>query len=384
MSFGRIAVYCFYDKDGNVGRDVFYLLNDLKKNIDYLIVVVNGKLSDEKIFQGIADEVVVRENSGYDAGAYKKIILDEKYMGMIKKGRELILCNSSFLGPFVPFAEIFEKMEKSDADFWGISSYARGIIEHLQSYFLVFRRSVLCGGELYGYFRDCIQEGFMGYTEVCAVFENGLFQCLAEAGYSYDAYVKGITCHNYKNPYGSLAIDRMPVIKKKIFSQEYFEEKSVLDVLSYLSQNYEYDIGLMLEAAEQIYHVSIEPGKLAAHRIGTVSADWKDGLRKEKREVIGRFVEDNEEIYIYGAGVAAKSMYMAFFSYRNRQKLKGFIISDDQVMREKYLSGYPVYKFHEVENICEAAVIVGLEKENCRKVRDGLSGIKRLIYLWDE
>lgn len=384
MSFNRVAVYCFYDKDGNVGRDVFYLLEDLKKNVDYLIIVVNGKLNNENAFRGIADVVVIRGNSGYDIGAYRQIILDKKYIEMIKSAGELVLCNSSFFGSFIPFGEIFEVMKKSNADFWGISSYARGIIEHLQSYFLVFRRKVLCGSELYGYLKDHIQEEALSYTEVCAVFENGLFQCLVEAGYRYDAYAKGITCHNYKNPYGSLAIDRMPVIKKKIFSPEYLDEKSILDVLSYLSQNYEYDIGLILEAAEQLYHVSIEPEKLAAHRIGTVSADWEDGLRKDKREAIRAFVEENEEIYIYGAGVAAKSMYMAFFSYRNRPKLKGFIISDDQVIREKYLSGYPVYKFHEVKNVCDAAIIVGLEKENSRKVRNNLSEIKRLIYLWDE
>ena len=73
MSYDRVAVYCFYDREGNVGRDVFCLLEDLKRNIDFLIIVVNGKLNNENVFQGLADEVVIRGNSGFDAGAYKRI-----------------------------------------------------------------------------------------------------------------------------------------------------------------------------------------------------------------------------------------------------------------------------------------------------------------------
>lgn len=384
MSYDRVAVYCFYDREGNVGRDVFCLLEDLKRNIDFLIIVVNGKLNNENVFQGLADEVVIRGNSGFDAGAYKRIIFDEKYASIIRNAEELVLCNSSFFGPFIPFSEIFGKMEKNDADFWGISSYERGIIEHLQSYFLVYRKKVLRGDVFFAFFEEYIQEETTDYTEVCAVFENGLFRRLVEAGYGYDAYVKGITCHNYKNPYGSLAIDGLPLVKKKIFSREYFSEKNALDALSYLSQNYEYDVRLILEGAEQIYHISMELESVTSHKPGAVSADWKEGIRKEKREAIGKFVEENKRIFIYGAGVAARSLYMTFFSYKNRPRLEGFVISDDQTVKEKSLSGYPVYKFHEVKDIHEAAVIVGLEKENSRKVRSSLSGIERLIYLWDD
>lgn len=380
----RVAIYCYYDKKGVVGRDALLLLKDLKKSVDYLIVVVNGILNQEKAFQSIADEVVMRENSGYDSGAYKRILLDEKYTEIFKKADELVLCNSSFFGPFISFAEIFRVMEDRQVDFWGISSYARGIVEHLQSYFLVFRRRVLDGDVLYNYFRSYVCEATRDYMEICAVFENGLFQCLTEAGYCYDAYVKGISCHNYKNPYGSMAIDRVPVLKKKVFSKEYFVEKNILDALSFLNREYEYDIGPVLEGAERIYDVSIQQEKVTAHVAGAAAADWADGLRVEKREEIRKLVAESQVIYIYGAGVAGTSMYMTFFSYKDRQKLKGFVVSDDQMPgRNKWL-GYPVYRLCEVHNISDAAVIVGLEKENSRKVRKNLNGVKRLVYLWDE
>ena len=42
-----MAIYFFYDKDGIVDGYVDYFLEDLKKNLDRLIVVCNGKLTSE-------------------------------------------------------------------------------------------------------------------------------------------------------------------------------------------------------------------------------------------------------------------------------------------------------------------------------------------------
>ena len=41
----RVAIYFFFDKDGIVDRYVKTVLTDLKRNIDRLIVVVNGNLT---------------------------------------------------------------------------------------------------------------------------------------------------------------------------------------------------------------------------------------------------------------------------------------------------------------------------------------------------
>ena len=70
----RVAIYFFYDKDGIVDGYVDYFLEDLKKNLDRLIVVCNGKLTSEgrKKFSKYTSEIIVRENKGFDVWAYKE------------------------------------------------------------------------------------------------------------------------------------------------------------------------------------------------------------------------------------------------------------------------------------------------------------------------
>ena len=70
----RIAIYFFYDKNGVVDKYVNYFLEDLKKNIEELVIVCNGKLNSEgrKEFLKFTDKLIVRENKGFDVWAYKE------------------------------------------------------------------------------------------------------------------------------------------------------------------------------------------------------------------------------------------------------------------------------------------------------------------------
>lgn len=65
--FKRLAIYFFYDKDGIVDRYIQYFLKDLRDNLDYLLIVSNGKLNSEgKIILEKYGEVLERENKGFD------------------------------------------------------------------------------------------------------------------------------------------------------------------------------------------------------------------------------------------------------------------------------------------------------------------------------
>ena len=137
-----------------------------------------------------------------------------------------------------------------------------------------------------------------------------------------DAFVKKISCDNYSNPYGSLAVDGVPVIKKKIFSAQYFEEAKALDVLNFALDHYRYDLGTLLESVEQIYGLTIRQERVKVHIRGPV---WTDGflpLRKKKKEDIKQFIHDHGAVFIYGIGAAGRGIYQTFFSYENNPKLK--------------------------------------------------------------
>ncbi len=382
MGCDRVGIFCFYDRHGQAGRDVCVLLEELKKNVDLLVVVVNGQIDNKDALESCADDIVIRDNRGYDAGAYKRVLFDQKYADMIKSSKELVLCNSSFYGPLIPLADIFDAMEESAADFWGISGFEGDLIEHIQSYFLVFRQKILRGEVFFQYFLKHIQEDTQDYFGVCSSFENGLYECLVDAGYVPDAFVKKISCDNYSNPYGSLAVDGVPVIKKKIFSAQYFEEAKALDVLNFALDHYRYDLGTLLESVEQIYGLTIRQERVKVHIRGPV---WTDGflpLRKKKKEDIKQFIHDHGAVFIYGIGAAGRGIYQTFFSYENNPKLKGFIISDDQESEKATLFGYPIYRLREIEGTVKA-VIVGLGDLNSRVVRNYLREWKNVIYKWD-
>ena len=119
----RTAIFCFYDKMGVIGEDDLFLLKELNECASYVVVVVNGELKNRDNLQYLADKIIYRKNTSYDAGAYKEALLKQECREVIEKSDELILCNNSFWGPFVHFSCIFKEMEKSKADFWGLNDY---------------------------------------------------------------------------------------------------------------------------------------------------------------------------------------------------------------------------------------------------------------------
>jgi rhamnosyltransferase len=69
----RLAIYFFYDKDGIVDDYVLYVLRDLMEDISSLMVVCNGKLTQQgrEKLESITPRVLVREDKGFDVWAYK-------------------------------------------------------------------------------------------------------------------------------------------------------------------------------------------------------------------------------------------------------------------------------------------------------------------------
>ena len=139
----RVAIFSFYEQNGCLTKSVEHTLVDLRKVVDYLIVVVNGSLREPNRMAQLVDEVIVRENKGYDAGAYKRILMNERIYQIIKQCEELVLCNDTFYGPFISFDEIFQRMKDSKADFWGINLSDNGWLSFIQSYFIVFKKKII-------------------------------------------------------------------------------------------------------------------------------------------------------------------------------------------------------------------------------------------------
>lgn len=266
----RLVIYFFYDADGIVDRYVPYMLEDVKKNCSELFVVCNGKLTPEgrETFQQFTPNIMVRENVGFDVWAYKEA-LEHYGWDKLAEYDEVVLMNYTIMGPLYPFAEMFEKMNKRDLDFWGITKHHKVdfdcfetckykyIPEHIQSSFLVIRQSLLQSDK----YQTMWQKMPMihSYAESVGFYEAIFTKDFTDFGFKSDVYVdttdlEGYTRYPLMMMADELIINRhCPVIKVKSFSQDYRDilgdtvGNCTVDAFNYIKNNCDYDIDLIWE-----------------------------------------------------------------------------------------------------------------------------------------
>lgn len=268
MKFKRIGIYFFYDKDGIVDEYNIVLLEDLKKNLEKLLVVVNGNLNDEGRlkFEKVADEILVRENKGFDVWAYKEGI---EHLGWeeIEKYDELVQLNFTNYGPIYPFSEMFESMERRNVDIWGIvmrygfdydpygiCKYGY-IPDHISSSFTVIRKSLMKENEFRKYW-DEIDE-INSYEESVCKHEAIFTEHFRRKGYKIGNYIESDDLKDYWDyplmlmPLEIIKNRRCPIFKRKTFYNLYEEvfiagyENSARDLYEYIRSETDYDINLI-------------------------------------------------------------------------------------------------------------------------------------------
>ena len=80
----RLGIYCFSATSMVMPHPfIKTFLDDLMDNLDDLVVVVNGQLSDQarQLFSEYTKTIIVRENKGLDVAAYKQAILTPSVAG---------------------------------------------------------------------------------------------------------------------------------------------------------------------------------------------------------------------------------------------------------------------------------------------------------------
>ena len=265
----RVAIYFFYDKDGVVDRYVNYFLEDFKKNLDRLIVVCNGKLTPEgrQEFSKYTNEIIVRENKGFDVWAYKEGI---EYIGWdnLKNYDELIMLNMTIMGPVYSFKEMFDEMDsRKELDFWGITKFHKfpvdpwGLIkygyipEHIQSHFIAVRKPMLTSYE----FRQHWEKMRMinTYFESVSYHESIFTKKFNDKGFKSDSYInsddlKDFTDHPIIDyPKKIIEEKRCPIFKRRSFFNPYDDfltrsmGRSSLELFKCIEENTSYDVNLI-------------------------------------------------------------------------------------------------------------------------------------------
>jgi len=187
----RIAIFIFYDPQGIVDDYVPYFLERLKPFLKNLIIVVNGELTAEgrKKLKPFTKNIFVRENIGYEPGAIKDVLFKFYGMSKILEHDELLICNDTFYGPFFDIKELFDKMDKTKCDFWGITEQAarkNHHPKHIQSYFYNIKKSLLHNKHFINFFEklplpDNKQKAINNY-------EIAMSQFFLKADFSYAAF----------------------------------------------------------------------------------------------------------------------------------------------------------------------------------------------------
>ena len=275
----RYGVFVFCDKDGIVDEYNIYFVKELKKQLSYLMVICNGDISEEgkAKFENIADEVMVRPNEGFDITAYN---IGIKKCNYNSDGRydEIVICNSTMFGPFYSFSEMFNTMKNKDLDFWGITNFHEvpfdpfgtvkyGMLpKHVQSFFMVFRKSLTQSESFSEYWRKMPQittyEQAIGYHE--AIFTKEF----ADKGFLWDVYANTDDLEGYTydplRDFPRLMIEKRkcPVIKKRSFFHEYGEALSrsagegTREAMEYIEKYTEYDTSMIWKNILRLQNMS--------------------------------------------------------------------------------------------------------------------------------
>lgn len=365
----RLGIYIFYDKDGIVDDYVMYFLNDLKTVVRDLIVIVNGELAEESRnkLKSITEEVVIRENVGYEMKAYEYVFLDYLTIERQKSYSEIVMCNNSFYGPFIPLKKIFSEMETAEADYWGMGITDWGYFKVLPSFFVVYRSNIIQTDFLYDYFNKYKEYDITGFFDVVALFEYGLCGALNAKGFKRAVYASYDLRWILEYPDIYACDLGFPMLKRKVAER---------GTLARLERTLEYIKSNVPQWTNPI-------SNNLKRQYGT---DYKSSMPKEDKvdfykpiitmDTIIDFVKKHKDIYIYGAGVLGRKVYMAYREYFIN--FKGFIVSQKDI-NVPALWGHEIYEAGEIQE--GSAIIIALSRNNTREVYEALKG-KNNSYLY--
>ena len=186
----RLIVYSVFDRDGRVDDFIVHSLPALREHAARILVVVNGALSPDSrtALESVADEVLQRENEGFDIGAHRAAL--HRLGGEIAQYDEIVLTNDTWYGPTRPWAPVFERMGRTACDFWGLTDHGpsrsnpftrRGVAPyHQQSYWIAVRRSMFLSAEWARYWAEL--PPLRTYVDAVVAHELRFTQHFVESG----------------------------------------------------------------------------------------------------------------------------------------------------------------------------------------------------------
>lgn len=278
----RLGIFVFYDKEGIVDDYVIYLLKNIKEYLDDLAIVCNGKIEEKgrSRLAVFSERIYVRENTGYDAMAYKLAMTDYLGWDEVLKYDEVLLFNDTFFGPLYPFSEVFDKMADNPCNFWGLTYHDKAydyfygtndiLPAHVHTFFSIYRKPVLESKAFQDYWNKFDSTEWF-FSDV-ARHEQFFTKYLEDAGFTWDTYVNAKEYNSQEpgsnfNHYYYIACDlirdyRCPMIKRKNFVIKHMNMlagnagEDIANALKYIEQYTDYDVNMIWDNILRLYNIA--------------------------------------------------------------------------------------------------------------------------------
>lgn len=187
----RLLLYVHFHKYNQVSSHVLYQLEKLRPLFSRVIFLSNSSLAPDKENllkeKGLVDIVIQRDNIGFDFAAWRDGL---DYIGYddLAQYDSVTMMNDTCFGPLWDMLGYYQKYESDiTVDFWGMTNnrQSKEFPEHLQSYFMVFKKSVI-GSPVFTEFWKNVQD-FTDVQEVIRYYETQVTTTLIQAGFSYQS-----------------------------------------------------------------------------------------------------------------------------------------------------------------------------------------------------
>jgi lipopolysaccharide biosynthesis protein len=135
----RVALVAHWDPDGLVDPYVLEYFSALKTIGYTTILATENKLRQAEEISPVIDAIVWRKCDGYDFTSWKAAF---EAFPSLYEAHEVTLTNDSVFAPIGSLEPMYHAMDDIACDFWGATESPQ-FMPHLQSFFLVFRQTVL-------------------------------------------------------------------------------------------------------------------------------------------------------------------------------------------------------------------------------------------------
>lgn len=228
----RLAIFAFYNGKGLINDYVVTYLKYLKELSDSIIFVADNEPNVKELSKiyPLVSHIESYHHGEYDFGSYKIGFRYAKEHYLLDDIDEIILCNDSCFC-VDSLKPAFDKMATKPCDFWSMTA-SNEYEPHLQSFFLVVKKK-LFNSEVFGNYLDNVKH-LDSFLEIVNTYEIPLKMTFEKEGFKSASYIKAPKKNNPTFfPIKCIKV-KMPLIKRKIFTESYACKESLLEVILYL------------------------------------------------------------------------------------------------------------------------------------------------------